>query len=251
MEFTTIATPGHESSFPLSVINPHCHATEQESYTLRIRARDLSSPMGDEEILARFCKGFWGGWAFSPERWLFKWTGASVTKFTGTSPNRKLNAPERVYFGRLTSILVPGKKVENLVPTQIWYLSEFSTKKAPVIGSLLFNNFLVLDCSNASLVERTKLFPSSADIPRPTFAFADFAAGSNESTFSMSHRFEVTREQQPVEPNGEEEMIKITFSHVRCSPKTGGKPFPAWILPLHVAYAKLLFNDGIRAVMAK
>lgn len=76
-EFTYSATPGHEESLAFTFLNPNKYPTEQDCFSLRIPKHDLRAGTSDEEILARFTRGFFGGWIFTPERWFF-----SLTRFT-------------------------------------------------------------------------------------------------------------------------------------------------------------------------
>jgi hypothetical protein len=70
MKFTWRAEPGHARSFAMHVIDPAGNPTQEESYTLRIPLRDLKPGLNDEEILARFSKGYFAGVVFAPERWI-------------------------------------------------------------------------------------------------------------------------------------------------------------------------------------
>ena len=58
-------------------MNPHNHIAVEDSRSIRLSKDEIGS-LSDEEILARFMKGFFGGWVFTPERNLiafFKGTG--------------------------------------------------------------------------------------------------------------------------------------------------------------------------------
>lgn len=70
MKFIWRAEQGHDSSFGMHVIDPAGNPTEEESYIIRIPLSRLQREIGDEEILARFSKGFFAGWVFGPERWI-------------------------------------------------------------------------------------------------------------------------------------------------------------------------------------
>jgi len=67
----------------MSVANPNRFPIEQDSYTVHIPLRELKTGISDEEILARFSKGFFGGWILTPERWFFHVTGWRITRFAG------------------------------------------------------------------------------------------------------------------------------------------------------------------------
>ncbi|GFF22390.1 hypothetical protein IFM61606_08455 [Aspergillus udagawae] len=51
----------------MALANPRGMPVYGDSYTIRIPLRDLKPGISDEEILARFSKGFFGGWVFAPE----------------------------------------------------------------------------------------------------------------------------------------------------------------------------------------
>lgn len=85
------------------------------------------------------------------------------------------------------------------------------------------------------------------DGPRE-FASAEFVAGGSKSfELISSHRFEVARENcNRKEESGD--LITVTFSHVSCKSVTG-RPYATFFRLLHLIYARLLFADGIRAVL--
>jgi hypothetical protein len=70
MQFLWHAQPNHSRSFGMYVIDPAGNPTEEESYILQVPLRELKQGIDDEEILARFSKGFFAGWVFGPERWI-------------------------------------------------------------------------------------------------------------------------------------------------------------------------------------
>lgn len=74
-----LATQGHENSVAVAKLNPLKRDLFQHRITIEIPANRLESGIGNNEILARFTQGFFGGWVFSPERWLFNITGLSLT----------------------------------------------------------------------------------------------------------------------------------------------------------------------------
>ncbi|KAH8889098.1 hypothetical protein GQ53DRAFT_843162 [Thozetella sp. PMI_491] len=228
------ATPGHEDGFPMSIANPRKTPTNQDSYSLRIPAWRLRPGLSDEEILARFTKGFFGRWIFTPERWLFLSTKLSITRQL-TMPQEETSSSTR---GRTTVI--------SASTPEIWHLSSLSASVVPPLGSLLFGNFILLDSSAASVEERDAMFPCSNPGSRPDCVFAEFTAGSASIEFISSHRFEITREKTAEEG----EMVKITFSHVNCNPTGNASRIRSWMKSLHVLYSKLLFSDGVREVLA-
>lgn len=69
--------PDHPSSRSLSIVNPRNHTLLIDSRSITFSKSDIvlsrkDAKIGDEEILARFVKGFFGGWSFVPERTLLE-----------------------------------------------------------------------------------------------------------------------------------------------------------------------------------
>lgn len=88
--YTTEGSPFHFSSFPQHVINPRRYAVQSDSITLRIPTSKLprgadGDRIGDEEILARFTRGFFGGWAFCLEGMFFWASNYKVTRVSSMS----------------------------------------------------------------------------------------------------------------------------------------------------------------------
>jgi hypothetical protein len=57
------------SSSSLRLVNPRNHKAWADSYSIRLSSRDVGEA-DDEEILAKFVKGYFGGWIFAPENTL-------------------------------------------------------------------------------------------------------------------------------------------------------------------------------------
>lgn len=77
------ATHGHETSAAVTILNPQKKDLFQHRITVDIPAARLKAGLGNDEILARFTQGFFGGWIFTPERWFFHITRLSVTNLDG------------------------------------------------------------------------------------------------------------------------------------------------------------------------
>lgn len=81
-----LPTHGHSDSAAVAILNPLQQDLYQHRITIEIPAIRLKSAgLDNDEILARFTQGFFGGWIFSPERWFFQVTGLSVTNIDGKS----------------------------------------------------------------------------------------------------------------------------------------------------------------------
>ncbi|KAI0528300.1 thiamine pyrophosphate enzyme, N-terminal TPP binding domain-containing protein [Xylaria bambusicola] len=173
------ASPTHKDSFAISVVAPgrHHHGI-QENYSFSIPAKRLGSNISDEEILARFTKGFFCGGAFTPER-----------VFLHIAPFR------------LTDILAIKKNIatrsQNSIPDlsvgpDIWDTSSISPKSTPPFASLLFGSFLVLDSSLVN-PHRDQLPSDYTQHAKPPHAFVEIAYGGKGLGLVGSHRFEVSR----------------------------------------------------------
>lgn len=82
--FSYSATPGHERSLALTLLNPREYRTEQDRFSVCL-AGGAAARLSEGEIVARFTRGFFGGWVFSPERWIFGMTGFSGLDHDGES----------------------------------------------------------------------------------------------------------------------------------------------------------------------
>lgn len=80
-----LATHGHENSAGVAILNPLQQDLYQHRITIEIPASQIKPGLDNDEILAHFTQGFFGGWIFSPERWFFQLTGLSVTNIDGES----------------------------------------------------------------------------------------------------------------------------------------------------------------------
>lgn len=268
--FTYCATPGHADSLAFTLLNPRKYPTEQDNFSLWISKRDLRAGISDEEILARFTRGFFGGWIFTPERWFFLLTHFSLMDHDGKSclisgwaSFKSLRIAKLHCFGvkayichltafqNISPINLTNKQIERdgeLLPVnknQIWTTSAFSKTTPLPLGMLLFGNFLVFESSGATQQQREDLFPAAKHVHQPNFVCAEFVGGPSK-TFGLlpSHRFEVIRERE----GEDDERVRVTLSHVRCDPFTG-QPVRGIIKYFHLLYARLLFADGIREVM--
>lgn len=78
-----LATHGHDTSAAVAILNPRKQNLFQHGITIDIPASRLKPGLDNDEILARFTQGFFGGWVFSPERWFFILTRLSITSLDG------------------------------------------------------------------------------------------------------------------------------------------------------------------------
>ncbi|KAI0876501.1 hypothetical protein GGS24DRAFT_451076 [Hypoxylon argillaceum] len=229
------ASPTHWDSFVLSVITPSRHQGSQETYSLLIPASRFRDDLSDEEILARFTKGFFCGPAFTPERWLLSAIPFTITDISAIKKTLTIRSQNTV----------PGL----VVGPEIWDPSSISPKLTPSVASLLFGNFLVLDSSMLTVAHQSQLPEDYVLHVKPPHAFVELAWGGTTLGLVGSHRFEASRCRIGHAAEAEE-FIKVTLSTVSCVTKTGLAP-SKYLMWFHVLYAKLLFSDGIRRVLAE
>jgi hypothetical protein len=70
--------PEFKKSKAAEITNPNKHIALDDTRRITIK---LPGPLSDEEILARFVKGFFGGWWFSPERAALRGFGKVLVDF--------------------------------------------------------------------------------------------------------------------------------------------------------------------------
>jgi hypothetical protein len=84
-------SPSCSSSYSVrKIVNPRNHVSMTDSRSIHLSKREIGL-MGDEEILARLLKGFFGGWIFAPEEGLItvlRWAGRKLISvgFEGEYP---------------------------------------------------------------------------------------------------------------------------------------------------------------------
>ncbi|KAL2835679.1 hypothetical protein BJY01DRAFT_223217 [Aspergillus pseudoustus] len=237
MKFIWHASPGHARSLGMHVIDPAGNPTQEESYILRIPLRQLRSGMRDEEILARFSNGFFAGFVFAPERW--------IAPFVQGIIDHEVFTNARVLGHHDSSRHLDVCKIDR--PDAMPRLS------LPPLGACLFGLYYLIDTSACSAEDRISTFPSSAAILRPDCSFVEFAGRTSGRSLAASHRFEVSRDDEPW-ANGcatttGEKHVTIVYSHVRSNPRTGGQVYSRLMTAMHVCYAHLLFANGVREVL--
>ncbi|KAI0177383.1 hypothetical protein BJ166DRAFT_21696 [Pestalotiopsis sp. NC0098] len=231
------ASLGHKESFSRIFTNLKLDGPLQETYSTIIPLRKLKKNITDDEILARFNQGFFGGPAFTIERWLF-----CISHLSLTNTSTILKA--------LNASVKPSSSGFVVHPTQ-WSrdLSRLSPTSTPPVGSLFFGNFLILDSSSLSHQQRQDILPEAAGYSPPSHPFIEWVARGDSVAIASSHRFEVIRQRTPA-PSGEmEDSVKVIFSHVSCSPTTGREIWGGGLTTFHILYSKYLFSDGVRRVL--
>lgn len=250
------AAHGHETSVAVNILNPRKQKLFQHRVTIEIPAARLKPGLGNDEILARFTRGFFGGWIFSPERWFFQLTGLSLT---GLSGKYRLVAASWHKLAEKSILLLtdhrnqPGFDTVNMEKSPVhedWDLETLPAKTLPPSGSLLFGNFLPAEKVSSAVGQPQTDLPFLNPTPDSArdFASAEFVAGGSDSfELISSHRFEVSRDRG----HGEKEkgdLVTVKFSSVSCNSVTG-RPYSSSLRLFHLAYARLLFADGVRAIL--
>lgn len=224
------------SSSIRSIVNPRNHVSVTDSHTICLSSQELRD-MSDEEILARFVKGFFGGWVFAPEKVLLGFL--------------------QVFALRLVPVGFSSKRYEDLggrrtVNTHHYYLeiqnpgiiissTELSRTSLPPMFSILFGgNFMILDISLRSNSEK-----KSAALRRGSYI--DIGFGDDRKGFAGMHRFEVIHDTgKPGRQSGD---VMICYSSMSCNPTVNQQVFPNWVFTFHKFYALNLFRDGVAEVL--
>ncbi|TRX92673.1 hypothetical protein FHL15_006347 [Xylaria flabelliformis] len=205
------ATAKHIKSRTVALINHMGHCTQQDSYSIRIPVHKLRPGITNEEILARFTYGCFGGWIFTPERLLLRVFKPQITNVSRTITEASGWEDSNNNYSALND---GGARPHS---PAIWSLSALNRTILPQLGARLFGNFQLFDRSVASPQERDQMhyFPTPAH--KADYAFAEFVAGSDQSVFAVSQRFDVIRQSDGA--NDETESVTITASHLVLSPR--------------------------------
>ncbi|KAF2116942.1 hypothetical protein BDV96DRAFT_39104 [Lophiotrema nucula] len=197
------ATLALSRSKSASIINPRGH---QAFGTSRSTTVQVPQGIGDEELLERFVKGFFGGIVFAPEGTILRLLRARLVDFP------ELEAKE--------------------APFQIWSASDLHQLKLPPLHSILFGAFQVLEVH----IEESH---TGAEAPRQTNSYIDF--GYHPTTgFAGFHRFSISRDL-----SDKDGAVTIEFADLVCNP-TANQPIKlALLMGFHKVYAKLLFREAV------
>ncbi|OCL13602.1 hypothetical protein AOQ84DRAFT_359619 [Glonium stellatum] len=214
------------SSFPfhsIDIVNPRHHITITDTRTIHLSRTEVSN-ISDEEILARFTKGFFSGWIFTPERHLL--AGLSM-------------------FGmKLVPVGFSAIKSHN---TTISSLSQLSGTTLPTKHSMLFGgNFMVLDIN---LKPRASPVDYLASAAPNVVSYIEIGFGDDRKSFAGFHRFEVTHNTKMAADKGGDAGVVTSYSTSCCNLSRNQAPFPQFVFTFHKLYALGLFRDGITEVL--
>ncbi|GJC84587.1 hypothetical protein ColLi_07425 [Colletotrichum liriopes] len=221
---------GHAESAAARAVGRRRPLLAGDSYSVSIPLSRLRPGITDQEILARFTRGFFGGPTFTPERWLFALSGYQLTDVEAIREAARCS---------------PRKLRDGLAITKVGAPSSIADETTPVVGSLLFGNFLVLDSRWAT----------SAEDAAAATSYIDFVYGGGErSVISGSHRFQVSRrgrrssDSEEPAAGRDEDAVDIAFSSVTDLAGMDGM-LGRRFLGFHRLYSHLLFSDGIRRTL--
>ncbi|EGD94389.1 hypothetical protein TESG_01908 [Trichophyton tonsurans CBS 112818] len=227
-----------------ALINPHGHTIVEDCLIARVKADTLVQstlfpgkklPLGqlsDEELLARFTRGFFGGIVFAAERFIL------ASGLTQQTP------------------LVSGAQPTNYglsLPKNIWNVAEIPLTTLLPLGSILFGAFQV---THSHLVNKTKLNPTSEGLTKmktaeEKFSYIDFGFG--DGNFAGCHRLSVHRndsskgiESVAKSADDHDSMIEFRLSFFHCNPRGDESRLITMLSGFHQIYARLLFTDALR-----
>ncbi|KAH7140913.1 hypothetical protein EDB81DRAFT_724228 [Dactylonectria macrodidyma] len=211
---TNIPESLQKSRAVTEIVNAKKHPQMEDSRFITIEIPPEHQDATDEVLLARFAKGFFGGLVIAPER-IFLWTFR----------------PRFLNFSKI--------KTSESTP-QIWEVSQLSDNQLPPLYSELFGVFQVID---AQIDPKSHL----KDQQGRTESYIDFGFCSDLSRFAGVHRFSVVRS------NGEspsQQAVQIHLQSMTCNPMVNKPLAMQSMFKFHLAYAELLFREGVSQVTA-
>ncbi|EAS36700.3 uncharacterized protein CIMG_02054 [Coccidioides immitis RS] len=247
------------STLSRRIINPRGHRISEDCYTVTlpnttaifIASADSAGPLSqkvgaeskpiaqfsDEELLARFTRGFFGGNIFAPERFILGIGGVKMfqAQFDGYQ--------QRFEHGHS----VGG--IDVLKP------SDIPKDKLLPINSKIYGGFLVID----SHILPTSSTPSQGSTNELETLYSYIDIGFGLGDFGGAHRFSIHR-QCPHEPQKQanwlssekdREVITFSLSHFTCNPNRAEDTLATvrYLNWFHQWYARVLFADALKGVM--
>ncbi|KAI1943371.1 hypothetical protein LOZ57_005084 [Ophidiomyces ophidiicola] len=234
------------SSLSERIVNPRGHRILEDCYTAALPSDTLvrsASPLGnttskplfqfgDEELLARFTRGFFGGRIFTPERLIL-----------GTGAIKALSV-------QLEGLKDSAGKAEVIDAISVQKPSDIPQDRLLPLKSKLYGAFQVIDFH--ILPTSTPIADSNS--PKAPYSYIDIGFGSGR--FGGCHRFSV-HHQQDLRPSSDASLKKdgqtITFSLAQftCNPidRDDSRAAIKYLNWFHQVYAKLLFADALRGIV--
>ncbi|KGO72636.1 hypothetical protein PITC_056220 [Penicillium italicum] len=208
--YTLHVRPEFLASSAFRFVNPRNHVIATDNAT-QVFPESVVAGLSDEEALALFTRGFFGGFVFGLERSALRMGGWNLLPARYTGFQGDLNA------------------------SQIWNTSELPQRHLLPIGSNLFGSFKVMD---------KQIEPESSD---QRASYVDYGFGSDEFTFAGCHRFQITRPPR----TGTEPLVRFELQHFRCNPQKNEPSVAEYFTWFHYAYVKLLFADAVQSVLLR
>lgn len=226
-------------STTFNFINPRHHMVNTDRVSQVIPTKSVAG-LSDEEILALFTTGFFGGFIFRIESWVLRICGSRFlpAKYTGGSLFSLLK--ELLFelnLQKFSGFRADAQAVAVRRPTAI------PRQRLLPVGSLFFSSFLMLD---KHIAEPAKEPPSADETDN---SYVDYGFGSDEARFAGCHRFRVTR--LPAATETSDAQVQIDLEHFRCNPQQNIPSLAESFQWFHFAYAKALFANGIQAILKR
>ena len=216
-------------SFAVSVVNPHRHVTINDTRSIVV---SVLSELSQEQILAKFVSGFFGGFVFAPERTALRLFRQQIVNFKGKQSLQ-------VLARRNTDNTI---ELENTPPsTHIWAATDLNRKHLPPLHSILFGAFRIVDIQLSSAPDQ-----STASLQQDSYV--DIAFGADNGFIAGVHRFSVSEIEGSASVGGKR-LVSITYDHTSCNPKDHKPLGPDVLQTLHLWYAMLLFREGVVNVL--
>ncbi|KLU93101.1 hypothetical protein MAPG_12040 [Magnaporthiopsis poae ATCC 64411] len=213
-----------KSSRAFVVANPHKHKGSTEALWTTIR---VPAGLADGKIITRFLRGFFYGAVIFPERVLI----------------------DRLYGREIVNFQCPG--AASAVNLNLRTASSLPAEGPPPVGSKLWGTFQVLDSEQGSASGALSAADTSQNSSSTsTQVFVDLGFGFNgpRSIFAGMHRVAVVR--QPASGDGEAvDTVTVSYLAHACNPSED-RPVSALLFAFHRVYARLLFRNGVAAVLA-
>ncbi|KGO47589.1 hypothetical protein PEX1_041730 [Penicillium expansum] len=208
--FTLPVRPEFLASSAFQFVNPRHHVIATDNVTQTF-PESVVAGLSDEEALALFTRGFFGGFVFGLERSVLRMGGWNLlpARYTGFEGDPHAS--------------------------QIWNISELPRNRLLPVGSTLFGSFKVMD---------KQIEPESSD---QRASYVDYGFGSDEFTFAGCHRFQITRSPRI----GAEPLVQFELQHFRCNPQKNEPSVAEYIAWFHYVYAKSLFGNAVQSVLLR
>ncbi|KAL8369491.1 hypothetical protein RB595_000014 [Gaeumannomyces hyphopodioides] len=223
--------PDFKASPAFALVNPRKHKGNTEAVWTAIRVPPGSPLAGlsDGQIVARFLRGFFYGAVISPERFLV----------------------DKVYGRDIAHIEHPDAASASASAVNFHSSSSLPADSPPPVHSKLWGAFQVLDSGpQGPTVGAPSIGTSTA---RAGGAFVDLGFGLSgpRSTFAGVNRFAVLRQKDDTGDDAASaggQTITISYLAHACNPSED-RPLSAVLFAFHQVYARLLFRNGLAAVL--